>query len=738
MKRLFILYCVALIVIGALAQETYSPVRLWQGANVVYQSNITQLDSITYSIVTPSISSTVSDLAAEQEGSTEGNGTHILLWNYGVSSEFQLKDVDSLTFRFSGASPSQTYPDNLQFTSCYVGVLDTSMYGETMDTLRAANGQLYNVKLVQAMVLLFSKGFCLNNEGEFAGVSEGSVIWANAPVYWAPNWANGTYGYSTIFILGNWYINDAPSRPDRTIPTGKINNNYLTYMHSYVNCLNIHDTNAAKSSLQNADQHGCEGALLYHYVYHTRTEGYPEDGYYADEMPELFVDGVMFEVTSEQSHSNLMHDISGSLIRARALKNEVVDSANVYRYGCSLHYDNVNGYTWNDEEVHWDATLHMYYYNCCPGDIVATAPDRLKTNEQHTAISNFGDIQTTRRILSTLSKSPRKRENKARASFAVDDTSILDSLQLVVVLRSEDSITYTMNALEKITFTDTTMHFIDIHGTEQGTTDLREIKRIVFERVANKEKLTPPICADTWFGLLYKVPGMFESEQFEDIKYSLTSDTIIGDHTYRKLMQNDTICVGGLRQTEDGMKVYYYDMVAPSDYPFSHVDCLLYDFTANVGDTINAYFREEDIHSDAFYGVDFGGSVVLEKDTIDGRIHMKVGHCNINGYGPYYVTTWIQGIGTHSIIWPDQYGLPGKGWINELYTLCALNGDEELYSYNLPEFFRIENNCTEWHFTALDDIQAEDSCIRKFLLSGQLLIQTPLGTFNAQGQKIDK
>jgi len=248
--------------------------------------------------------------------------------------------------------------------------------------------------------------------------------------------------------------------------------------------------------------------------------------------------------------------------------------------------------------------------------------------------------------------------------------------------------------------------------------------------------LTPPVCADTWFGLIYKVPSMFESEQFEDIKYSLTSDTIIGDHTYRKLMQNDTICVGGLRQTENGMKVYYYDMVAPSNYPFSHMDCLLFDFTANVGDTIDAYFRVEDIYSDVIHGEDFVAWVVLDKDTIDGRIHMKVGQYDTYGQGPYYETTWIQGIGTRHVIWPDEYGLPGKGWINELYTLCALHGDEELYSYNLPEFFRIENNCTEWHFTGLDDIQADDSNIRKFLRESQLFIETPLGTFNVTGQRI--
>ena len=248
----------------------------------------------------------------------------------------------------------------------------------------------------------------------------------------------------------------------------------------------------------------------------------------------------------------------------------------------------------------------------------------------------------------------------------------------------------------------------------------------------------PPVCADTWYGLIYKVPGMFESGQFEDIKYSLTSDTTIGEHTYRKLIQNDTICVGGLRQTEDGMKVYYYDMVSPSNYPFSHVDCLLYDFTANVGDTIkNVYFREEDIYTDAYHGVDFGGSVVLDKDTIDGRIHMKVGHCDIEGHGPYYETTWIQGIGTRNVIWPDLYGLPGKGWINEVFTLCALHGDEELYTFSLPDYFRIENNCTEWHFTGLNDIPADNSRNRKFLHNGHIYIETPLGTFDATGRKAE-
>ena len=63
-----------------------------------------------------------------------------------------------------------------------------------------------------------------------------------------------------------------------------------------------------------------------------------------------------------------------------------------------------------------------------------------------------------------------------------------------------------------------------------------------------------------------------------------------------------------------------------------------------------------------------------------------------------------------------------------------MHGDETLYTYNL-ESLGIENNCTEWHFTGLNDIPADNSRNRKFLRNGHLLIETPLGTFNATGQK---
>ena len=251
-------------------------------------------------------------------------------------------------------------------------------------------------------------------------------------------------------------------------------------------------------------------------------------------------------------------------------------------------------------------------------------------------------------------------------------------------------------------------------------------------------KVTPPVCADTWHAIVYKW-SLVKASEADDVVYSLASDTVIGDYTYRKLMQNDTICVGGLRQTDNGMKVYYYDMVSPSDWPFSHVDCLLFDFSANVGDTIkDAYYRQEDFYSDVVEPQTIGWRVTA-KDTIDGRIYMTVARFDsLDVIGAQHETLWIQGIGTANVIWPYEYGLPGNGSFNTLYTLCALSGDEVLYSYDL-DIIGIINNCTEWHFKddALNDTPSDVTGARKFLRDGHMFISTPIGTFDATGKLVE-
>ena len=250
-------------------------------------------------------------------------------------------------------------------------------------------------------------------------------------------------------------------------------------------------------------------------------------------------------------------------------------------------------------------------------------------------------------------------------------------------------------------------------------------------------------CADTWHAIEYAEDWSSVVTVY-NATYQLGSDSTINGTSYRKLIKNGQTCVGALRQSEDGMKVYYYDWAAEAHFPRTPREYLLYDFSANVGDTVNAYFDRDDIR---IY-IDWMGEpvsvgwIVVGKDTIDGRIHMAVERYYADSdssivmydHDKYaFKTYWIQGVGTPNVLWPTRYGTKS---FSILYTLCAMHGDEILYSYNL-ESLKIENNCTEWHFTALDDIQADDSKVRKFLRDGQLLIQTPLGTFNATGQQIE-
>lgn len=126
------------------------------------------------------------------------------------------------------------------------------------------------------------------------------------------------------------------------------------------------------------------------------------------------------------------------------------------------------------------------------------------------------------------------------------------------------------------------------------------------------------INADTWHCINYA--DMFGDIFVTDVTYTLSSDTTIHSMHYTKLIKNNNQCVGALRQSADGMKVYYYD-VRSSEYLPDVEECLLYDFSANIGDTIkDAYFRLEDIRVyDCLMEPESVGWLVTDKYISDGR-----------------------------------------------------------------------------------------------------------------------
>ena len=242
---------------------------------------------------------------------------------------------------------------NLAFTGAYIGVSDTAYYGEQWDTIQSISGESYYVKLVQAYVGLFSAGFYLNNSGEFAGASKGAIFETYAPMYFAPDWANHS-DHSTVFSLGEWYIYDTLFA--QCMPTGQINELYLTHMHLFIDNLNNGDEQTAfAQNLKDAGEQGCEGTNLKVYEYHSTAEGYGEDGYYSAYVPDLFGVSGYIAVEDNYAASNYMVSIEAHHLVAKALKStEFDDNDNFYGYGCHWHYDETAGYSWVDQTVSFE------------------------------------------------------------------------------------------------------------------------------------------------------------------------------------------------------------------------------------------------------------------------------------------------------------------------------------------------------------------------------------------------
>lgn len=300
--------------------------------------------------------------------------------------------------------------DNLTFTGVFFGLDDTTMYGDQLDTIKAISGGSYCVKKIQALVWLFTAGFYLNDDYEFAGGNEGGVASCSGPIYWAPSWANGNQG-GTIFVLGDWVISDRydPMADSITqvIPCGKTNDEYISNMKLFLENINAGDqTTAFTVNMAAAGEDGCEGAILSHYQYHTVAEGYSEDGYYSERIPILFFNEGYFEAEDNYSASEILCSIEGHHFTAKALRDGEVDDYNFYNYGCYWHYDEASeSYSWNDEEVHWGEKTYTYDYNL---DIFGSgAASRLRGEKRMMEIHNFADVKTTQLIKEKLNRIPQ-------------------------------------------------------------------------------------------------------------------------------------------------------------------------------------------------------------------------------------------------------------------------------------------------------------------------------------------
>ena len=154
--------------------------------------------------------------------------------------------------------------------------------------------------------------------------------------------------------------------------------------------------------------------------------------------------------------------------------------------------------------------------------------------------------------------------------------------------------------------------------------------------------------------------------------------------------------VGAIRYSASGRQAYYVPMYN-EDY-LSQIEeleiekdaeYLLYDLNVKVGDTVRAFSSTIRLPCGR---ESLDEWVVLDMQTIDGRIHARV---KAMLFGTE--VEWIEGIGTPYIVWSGERDCqPTDGSTVRPYTLCAAdNAGNILYSYNL-EHIGVINECPNW------------------------------------------
>ena len=220
------------------------------------------------------------------------------------------------------------------------------------------------------------------------------------------------------------------------------------------------------------------------------------------------------------------------------------------------------------------------------------------------------------------------------------------------------------------------------------------------------------------------------------LEVRVVGDSLINDISYRKLNY-----FGMIRYAEEGLKCYFRPKRFNSDF-------LLYDITANVGDTCFLYTGINDDPSCKYsgdgngdiwvlkeYGLDtIAPWVVTAKTIIDNRTHLKI-VLTIDNYA-VVERLIVEGVGSECfpMNFQGEAIYDGNGIRR---TLCALRDGEPVYSFDLS-YLGIINECPEWHLASQDlpeTRRTDKARPKKQLHEGRLLIVLPDGrTYDALGR----
>lgn len=244
--------------------------------------------------------------------------------------------------------------------------------------------------------------------------------------------------------------------------------------------------------------------------------------------------------------------------------------------------------------------------------------------------------------------------------------------------------------------------------------------------------------ASTWYGVRYFYDYLWKdyTPLITNLTYSLEGDTLINDRQYRQIRYTHeyehkiNAYRGAIRQSKDRQQVYYIPWGSNKEY-------LLYDFNVKQGDTVYAYDGFNDISCEERVEPDSDKSItpawiVMKVQTMDGRKHISVQNKEYGG-----TIEWIEGIGTHYILWPVGRTCYATGMeVQFQHTLCATDSEGNiLYSYD-TDYLGIHNDCPNWHPMTIENTTFITPHTSKILRDGQLLIERGDKTYTLTGQEV--
>lgn len=256
----------------------------------------------------------------------------------------------------------KSYYENLLFTNALLFDIDTTVYDRSKTyPIKSGEGDTYTCYLAEAEIWLCADGFYVNNSGELDGSTNASYISVKGPFFYGPKWMNG--GQGAILVLGDWSIgyNKADSVMPYDAKGGAVEETaYMAALHQFTEHYNAAVTANDESQADAASQdlivaaNAISGTVLETMVWHTTTEGYPENGYYSSRIPDgLITEGFfgVYETTSPVS--DYMWPIEYNIIRFKPFGGW---------WGGDFDQDPETGlFTWVSEAMQYDDVIEYTY-----------------------------------------------------------------------------------------------------------------------------------------------------------------------------------------------------------------------------------------------------------------------------------------------------------------------------------------------------------------------------------------